>query len=875
MATKTVGPLAFGTTTGAANHQQPVQQPSSFRGWGNLNTALAINGVKPNIMLTEGRAWKANGKEMTSKLPASPWTDLRRVDLRQKTAIVTFTTDALEDPANVQIIRETCEQHGVKLHHSTVKSNSVTLFLYLEEDEQEIIDLFGMQYNSGPVHKVVKRLCHIGMAQHSTLTGRQMTATANRIFVPISDYDELSVRTYDSEARGDGSGYITYDAAVRLCQASGMTKREAANSLKNKVAVQWFVSGTHPLKGLLLLRRDIRHNTDNQPDIVLDAKNVKHEVSFKATGVKFNLITNPAKEGPPITWNSYLTMGMAQLYLFGSENVGKVAKAATQAALRHDTVQLKEVKEATQNRVVNSFRFNHLRESSFSMEFLNELLEETEKANPSLWNNPQNVKTEAGGLVRRLRTKQDSNNEIPLLLSGRNMILVYPGYAGVPYPDKGYAVIVRQKKQAWGIGFNPDDSPQIQQLADGADFDLDTVNVQLVSDKNGDWHVWGQRSPRSPGGGFLLRITTADAKALLKEGFIPYQLKGSNLHSHVHDVDNDGNLVARRYGLNPRDYPEDVHPKVHQEPWSDLEEQIEGVQERGIMGAICNIGFLIEHSNLFDESLSFLLSDVIDANGTATFMPMYNALVDKVIREGLARTPLEACFRERTIKSIARRLLETGQAKEDWQAYHTARQFNWDHKPGCQVLQESTDKILKAAEAEINRVCNMANGPTELLSTDLKDLHPEAVRICKDAFLKRNAVWRDRPEPQLNLNAKERLARESATYREARQKEAAIIQQAERDIAALGGDNRDLVQTYWRIAVAHEKRFPYRISPSPAKYSPLGHLVDQETAAAAMETFKTAVPTLLLRTDETRNISLDVGKLFRVARVNGQVCLIR
>lgn len=875
MATKTVHPLAFGTTTGAANHQQPVQQQSSFRGWENLNLTLALNGVKPNLMLTEGRAWKANGSAMNDNLPASPWTDLRRVDLRQKTAIVTFTTDALEDPANVQIVRDTCEQHRVKLHHSTVKGNSVTLFLYLEDDEQEIVDIFGMKYNSGPVHKVVKRLCHIGMAQNSTLTARQMTETPNRIFVPISDYDEISVRTYDSEARGDGSGYITYEAAVRLCQASGMTKSKATKELKDKVAVQWFVSGTFPLKGLLLLRRDIRHNTENTPDVVLDAKNVKHEVSFKATGVKFNLIKHPAKEGPPITWNSYLTMGMAQLYLFGSEKVGDVAKAATQAALKHDIDQLKDTEKPTNNQEVNNFRFNSLRESAFPMEFLNDLLDETHNANPSVWNNPQNVKTEAGGLVRRLRTKQDSNDEIPLLLSGRNMILVYPGYAGVPYPDKGYAVIVRQKKQAWGIGFNPEDSPQIQQLADGADFDLDTVNVQLVSDEKGDWHVWGQRSPRSPGGGFLLRITTADAKALLKEGFIPYILKGTNLHSHVHDVDNDGNLVAGQYGLNPRDYPEDVHPKVHQEPWSDLEEQIEGVQERGIMGAICNIGFLIEHSNLFDESLSFLLSDVIDANGTATFMPMYNALVDKVIREGIVGTPLEACFRERTIKSIARRLLETGEPRTIEEAYRKARLFNWGHKPGCKKLQESTDKILKAAEAEINRVCNMANGPTELLSTDLKDLHPEAVQICKDAFLKRNAVWRDRPEPQPNLNAKARLAWESATYREARQKEAAIMQQAERDIAALGGDNRDLVQIYWRIAAAYEKRFPYRISPSPAKYSPLGHLVDQETAAAAMETFKTAVPTLLLRTDESRKISLDVGKRFRIARVNGQICLIR
>ena len=827
------------------------------------------------VIATSGYAW-IGGRKIEGPLPQSPWLHhtLRFTGSINPTAIATAKTDKMGEPGIIDRMAEVFSEAGIEIYDSTVKNNHTQLFLCRSQHMLEVSGFFNKEIHTDLKHKGSKRMLHMGKHEMAILTEESIHPTYDeagnlvKAYVPISEYDGYFVRVIYSNKLGDGQGSITYNAALRSCTAGGMSEEEAIKKLNRSVAVQIFGIGKFPFKGLLWIQGSEKDKDKrSEYDILLDAANIKTELSIAPTAMKLKLVETPAKRGTPVVVKSWIAMGMPLIYAFGSQQVKDVSiavvKSHQRAVLRKIMGDAKDEDSAERPQ-----QYSSEEENPYSLSFIQELLEGIESHSPSIWNNPENVKRVAGGLGRRIRSKWEKRGEFPVLLSGRNVILIYAPYAGHKFPRPGHGRIIFSEGKTVGIAFNPKDSKQIQQLTDGSDFDLDMVSLHLAIDLDGHWAVYGQRSPRSPGGGFMLRITKREAEAMLKEGFIPYRQQGEDPYAYLHEVDEKGELVSGGYPLAPQPLDEEFHPKICDDPIENLYQGIIGAEERGIMGASHDLIHTMEHSGIFEPKLACLLSDLIDSCGTETRVPMYNEITDHVIDSAMNGAILDECFQERVIRSLARRLEETGRCKSIKEAFNTARyRFKWGHKPACWIFREAAEEILDLEDKELNRLYNMANGPTDLIAAELDHFPEGLIEIAQKAFRERNAVWNSRAKPAENLYREEKKAAEANAYQTARRQEADVMRQAESAAAELGYDAGQLAAAYQRAAVTYRKRFPYGDYPTTYfKASPLGHLEDQEAAQQALSGYQPAVPTLLLRVSQRAAASLTVGQTLTIGK---------
>ena len=419
--------------------------------------------------------------------------------------------------------------------------------------------------------------------------------------------------------------------------------------------------------------------------------------------------------------------------------------------------------------------------------------------------------------LKRSRKKSDDWNwetgkpESPtltgIMASGEKLLLMDPGYAGVPYPRKGYVRLIRHPKrdeQLIGIGLAKVDTLRLRDAFDGMDVDGDKLQMIPMRDERGQPQVLLMRSPMSIDGGACLRLTLKDAAELERMGYHFYRKTGEHQHPGLYQI-RDG---EQAYPDVLQAHPHETTPEWTTNPDLMVRRTMEMNQYRGIMGKVCLAAANLDYAGLYDPAKhKFNMSEaVIDpslnasADPTPVLLPLQETIL-KAVREG---TPLDRCLFPRIRKGI-REMFRERHPGEEFAPVLTCRHHHHQWREG----QEAANRFLRDRMKERGL---LAHGPAEWLSAGLRTkLYNLAVRALEE----RTAIWAHKAQEEReiwqtkDLSRHQKEARIAALIRDAKDAENAVVNDAYRKAVKTVEDLEpgQFMAAWIQAAVSRSKRF--------------------------------------------------------------------
>ena len=419
--------------------------------------------------------------------------------------------------------------------------------------------------------------------------------------------------------------------------------------------------------------------------------------------------------------------------------------------------------------------------------------------------------------LKRSRKKSDDWNwetgkpESPtltgIMASGEKLLLMDPGYAGVPYPRKGYVRLIRHPKrdeQLIGIGLAKVDTLRLRDAFDGMDVDGDKLQMIPMRDERGQPQVLLMRSPMSIDGGACLRLTLKDAAELERMGYHFYRKTGEHQHPGLYQI-RDG---EQAYPDVLQAHPHETTPEWTTDPDLMVRRTMEMNQYRGIMGKVCLAAANLDYAGLYDPAKhKFNMSEaVIDpslnasADPTPVLLPLQETIL-KAVREG---TPLDRCLFPRIRKGI-REMFRERHPGEEFAPVLTCRHHHHQWREG----QEAANRFLRDRMKERGL---LAHGPAEWLSAGLRTkLYNLAVRALEE----RTAIWAHKAQEEReiwqtkDLSRHQKEARIAALIRDAKDAENAVVNDAYRKAVKTVEDLEpgQFMAAWIQAAVSRSKRF--------------------------------------------------------------------
>ena len=419
--------------------------------------------------------------------------------------------------------------------------------------------------------------------------------------------------------------------------------------------------------------------------------------------------------------------------------------------------------------------------------------------------------------LKRSRKKSDDWNwetgkpESPtltgIMASGEKLLLMDPGYAGVPYPRKGYVRLIRHPKrdeQLIGIGLAKVDTLRLRDAFDGMDVDGDKLQMIPMRDERGQPQVLLMRSPMSIDGGACLRLTLKDAAELERMGYHFYRKTGEHQHPGLYQI-RDG---EQAYPDVLQAHPHETTPEWTTDPDLMVRRTMEMNQYRGIMGKVCLAAANLDYAGLYDPAKhKFNMSEaVIDpslnasADPTPVLLPLQETIL-KAVREG---TPLDRCLFPRIRKGI-REMFRERHPGEEFAPVLTCRHHHHQWREG----QEAANRFLRDRMKERGL---LAHGPAEWLSAGLRTkLYNLAVRALEE----RTAIWAHKAQEEReiwqtkDLSRHQKEARIAALIRDAKDAETGVVNDAYRKAVKTVEDLEpgQFMAAWIQAAVSRSKRF--------------------------------------------------------------------
>ncbi len=381
---------------------------------------------------------------------------------------------------------------------------------------------------------------------------------------------------------------------------------------------------------------------------------------------------------------------------------------------------------------------------------------------------------------RRKAYDRDEPNAKPtmsgIMISGENLLLMDPRYAGATYPRRGYLRLIwhpRKEDQLIGVGLSRKDTLEFREALDGMDVDGDKVQFIPFTGENGLPMAQILRLPSSPYGGARFRLNLKDAARLRELGYHFHRLTGEGKYPDLYRRV-DGEQV----------YPDVLHAKPHETPpvWTTNPREMvrrtaELNQYHGYMGkvflAIQNLCYADRYDPKFHK---FNISEeVIDPslngskNPEQVYLPLQEANV-RLIEQG---HPVDGCIFPR-IKPGVRELFEQRNKGKKFEPVVT-----------CKHHHQTWRQAQEAANADLRKRSRtralMAHGPASRLT---EQLPAELYEIATAALEARTEAWANKAGEEREVWALEDLernqkeARIAALIHEAKEAERSIILEA-------------------------------------------------------------------------------------------------
>ena len=639
------------------------------------------------------------------------------------------------------------------------------------------------------------------------------------------------MRIRDSGTVGDGGGSCRSSIAREILQLS------CAPLWGDIIAFQIVALGAdYSFKALINIVPDEAW-TDESADLVIDAKSVNHQVhSTKVTVGK--LMPTRHKKNKNHFYVEPMNLGEVVNRFIDPDQLTAQAMAIAERADRENWDRAMDRSEELQAEFQAELRerleenneddwedLTHIQRAARQQpEEKNGLRLAYEECLGSPFGLPSVANLVTEGLsnswefqLKRSRKKSDDWNwetgkpESPtltgIMASGEKLLLMDPGYAGVPYPRKGYVRLIRHPKrdeQLIGIGLAKVDTLRLRDAFDGMDVDGDKLQMIPMRDERGQPQVLLMRSPMSIDGGACLRLTLKDAAELERMGYHFYRKTGEHQHPGLYQI-RDG---EQAYPDVLQAHPHETTPEWTTDPDLMVRRTMEMNQYRGIMGKVCLAAANLDYAGLYDPAKhKFNMSEaVIDpslnasADPTPVLLPLQETIL-KAVREG---TPLDRCLFPRIRKGI-REMFRERHPGEEFAPVLTCRHHHHQWRKG----QEAANRFLRDRMKERGL---LAHGPAEWLSAGLRTkLYNLAVRALEE----RTAIWAHKAQEEReiwqtkDLSRHQKEARIAALIRDAKDAETGVVNDAYRKAVKTVEDLEpgQFMAAWIQAAVSRSKRF--------------------------------------------------------------------
>ena len=599
----------------------------------------------------------------------------------------------------------------------------------------------------------------------------------------------LRVKARDSGTVGDGGGSCPQSIAREILELS------RAPLWGDIIAFQMVILGAdYSFKALVNVVPDELW-TDPGCDLLVDAKSINHQVHSTRVTVgkliptrhhtnKRHFYVEPMNLGEVV--NRFIDAGqLTQQAMVIAENLDR---ETWDQALGKSQELLQELVNNTE--IEGEWDSTQIRMSARKQpEERNGLLLAYEECLRSPFGLPSIISFVAEGPAKtwrgqlnksRKRPKEEERDEKPTLsgitVSGEKLLLMDPGYAGVPYPRKGYIGLVwhpRRKSELIGLVLSKADMLKFGPALDGVDVDGDKGQMIPMQDDRGKPLVLLMRSPMSIDGGVCLRLRLKDAALLREVGYHFYRQTGGHKYPGLYEAENGKAL-----------YQDVLHAKPHEDPpqWTTdpdmmVRRTLEMNQYRGIMGKVCLAAANLDFAGLYNPAKhKFNMSEeVIDpslnasADPTPVLMPLQMTIVDAV-RKGI---PLDQCLFHR-IKSGIRQILQEQHPGEEFDPILHCQDHHHEWREG----QENAIRFL---EQRVKERALMAHGPSEWLTEARR---PKLCNLVVRALEERMTIWADkaseekllRDDPEVSGQHRESMI--AILIQDAKDAEAALLRDA-------------------------------------------------------------------------------------------------
>ena len=458
------------------------------------------------------------------------------------------------------------------------------------------------------------------------------------------------------------------------------------------------------------------------------------------------------------------------------------------------------------------------------------------------------------------------------VVSGELLLGMHWEFAGAVRPRPGYLRPVwdrNRQEQMAGICIHPSDYPRFKPRLDGADLDGDTFTIVLFKDRKGDYHGLILRSPMSPGGGHLGRITRKDGQKMEANGYHAYRMAGTELsYNWLHDLDSEGK------GKHPPKIKASPLPEGEQPKWSTTPGEMHEALRKLTMynyniGTVTNATFVLLASGLWDpEDHWSNISDIIDHchNGTANTDTAKEDFLNSLLKLTQASKPMEKRFFEGKAERMLTRHLREQQEKLNGTRSEASLEAQKWLRPEFEALVANSKELVRIARRALEIRQLMANGPVESL---LEELEPEAERKAAEAYAGKIEAWRlwSQIETCIDDLAKEkalspqeakmlRAENKAEAIRKSREAARAAYQQYAESETAVGGQ---MAKALRRMHLLDQKRWQKKDGKVfYASMSQASALPDEEQYAAHLGT---AAYTILTRLSGTvKDVELEIGE---------------
>ena len=394
-----------------------------------------------------------------------------------------------------------------------------------------------------------------------------------------------------------------------------------------------------------------------------------------------------------------------------------------------------------------------------------------------------------------------------IMISGETLLLMDPGYAGVPYPRKGYLRLIwhpRQEDQLIGVGLSKKDTLELRDALDGMDVDGDKVQLIPMTGENGKPLAEIMRLPSSPDGGACLRLTLEDAARLREVGYHFNRRAGERKFPDLYKIV-DGEQV----------YPDVLHATPHENPpvWTTdpglmVRRTAELNQYHGYMGKVFLALENLSYADQYDPKIhKFNVSEeIIDAslNGSkdpeSVYLPLQEANV-RLVERGI---PVDRCIFPR-IRAGVRELFRERNPGKEFDPVMTCKHHH-------QVWGEAQERANGFHRNRSRTRALMAHGPAEWLTQCFRT---KLYNIVVRALEERMKVWTRKSEAEketwaiedLNRNQKEAIV--AGFIQDAKEAERTIIIKAYWKAAKTveGLEPGQFIAAWTQAAASRNKRF--------------------------------------------------------------------